>query len=426
MQKSMGIDFNLEVQYSSHEEDNPPIVDMLHKLDHLTTVLRNEEQNLPSADALDKSPRSSPQLEPSTVYMAWFQSTQKFFDLIEFSLSGLMRHFALSVPADTALFPVELEQAVPAGRDKAPQIGKLAPKGASLPNSVDLCDLSEGLVGEIMEGLRQKRYTRVVALVGAGISVAAGVPDFRSPGGLYDQLHSQGVEQPMSVFTEDFLREDPEKFYQIFEQIRTEHLSPTRAHKFLRVLDDQGCLLRCYTQNIDGLERKVGLPAERVIEAHGTMCDARCLECGTASTPKILWAEWESKRLPRCTSPGCSGLLRPGVVFFGEQLNPRFATMSSDDLSNADLVLIMGTSLSVEPFASLVQRTPRAVPRLLINRHIPYVMQRRPWELLTPSVVSKWRTLRKDASILGECDDSIFQMTSQLEWQEPEEIKCSI
>jgi len=364
--------------------------------------------------------------------MAWFQSTQNFFDLIEISLSGLMRHFALSIPADTACFPVELEQAVPAGsmgRQTSPQIGSRdsPSKLKSGVTHLDLCDLSEGLLGEIMEGLRQKRYTRVVALVGAGISVAAGVPDFRSPGGLYDQLRSQGVEQPMQVFTEDFLREDPEKFYQIFEQIRTEHLSPTRAHKFLRVLDDQGCLLRCYTQNIDGLERKVGLPVERVIEAHGTMCDARCLECGTASTPEELWAEWESKRLPRCTSPGCSGLLRPGVVFFGEQLNPRFATMSSDDLSNADLVLIMGTSLSVEPFASLVQRTPRAVPRLLINRHIPYVMQRRPWELLTPSVVSKWRPLRKDASILGDCDDIIVQMTSQLEWQtEPEEEECCI
>jgi len=194
-------------------------------------------------------------------------------------------------------------------------------------------------------------------------------------------------------------------------------LSPTRVHEFMRLLDDHVCLLRCYTQNIDGLERKVGLPMERIVEAHGTMCEARCLECRTASTPEALWAEWEGGQLPRCTSQGCTGLLRPNVVFFGEQLDPRFVTMSADDLNNADLVLIMGTSLSVEPFASLVQKVPHAVPRLLLNRHVPYVMQRRPWELLTPSALSKRRPLRKDASILGECDDSALQVMRALGWE---------
>jgi NAD-dependent SIR2 family protein deacetylase len=208
--------------------------------------------------------------------------------------------------------------------------------------SAGLCDLSEGFVGEIMEGLRQKQFTRVVALVGAGISVAAGIPDFRSPGGLYDQLRKQGFEHPMQVFTADFLKTHPQQFYEIFSQIRTDHFSPTRVHEFIRLLDDHGCLLRCYTQNIDGLERKVGLPAERVVEAHGTMCEARCLQCNTASTPEALWAEWEKGRFPRCSSQGCTGLLRPNVVFFGEQLNPRFVTMSTDDLNSADLVLIMG------------------------------------------------------------------------------------
>jgi NAD-dependent deacetylase sirtuin 2 len=273
------------------------------------------------------------------------------------------------------------------------------------------------LLGEIIKGLRQKQYTRVVTLVGAGISVAAGVPDFRSPGGLYDQMRKQGFEHPMQVFTADFLTSHPEQFYKIFSQIRTEHLNPTRVHEFIRLLDDKGCLLRCYTQNIDGLERKVGLPKERIVEAHGTMCEARCLECGTASTPEVLWAEWEKGQLPRCTSQGCTGLLRPNVVFFGEQLHPRFMTMSADDLKQADLVLIMGTSLSVEPFASLVQKAPRVVPRLLINRHVPYVMQRRLWELLTPSALSKRRQLRKDASIIGECDDGALQLMRGLGWE---------
>lgn len=416
---AMDIDLSMDTIPTS--EKNPPIVDMLQKLKDLQAVLRGEENNLPPTDAqCPHSPHPSlSQLEPSTVYMAWFESTQHFRDLIEMSLSGLMRHFALSVPADTACFPVDLDSTVPmATHHASPKIGDLQGVGSCAPFvTADLCDLSNGRVGEVLEGLRQKRYTRVVALVGAGISVAAGVPDFRSPGGLYDQMRSQGFEHPMQVFTAEFLRQNPWQFYKMFSQIRTEHLSPTRVHSFIRSLDDQGCLLRCYTQNIDGLERKVGLPAERIVEAHGTMCEARCSECGTASTPEALWAEWEREQLPRCASPGCTGLVRPGVVFFGESLNEKFRTMSADDLSNADLVIIMGTSLSVEPFASLVQKTPRAVPRLLINRHVPYVMQRRPWELLTPSAFSNWRPLRKDASILGECDDIILQVARVLGWE---------
>lgn len=402
-------------------EKTPPIADMMRKFRDLQAVLRDEEKNLPPTDAqcLQSPHPSLSQLEPSTVYMAWFTSTQHFFDLIELSLSGLMRHFALSVPADTACFPVDLDSTVPmATHHASPKIGELKGVGSCAPVvTSELCDLSEGRIGEIMDGLRQKRYTRVVALVGAGISVAAGVPDFRSPGGLYDQMRSQGFEHPMQVFTAEFLRQNPWQFYKIFSQIRTEHLSPTRVHNFIRSLDDQGCLLRCYTQNIDGLERKAGLPAERLVEAHGTMCEARCSDCGAVSTPEALWAEWEVGQLPRCASQGCTGLLRPCVVFFGESLHERFRTMSADDLSNADLVIIIGTSLSVEPFASLVQKTPRVVPRLLINRHVPYVLQRRPWELLTPSVLSKWRPLRKDASILGECDDIILQITRALAWE---------
>jgi len=392
-------------------EKHPPIVAMMRKLEDLQTVLQEEQRQLDVAAA---------QFNARSVYMTWFQATQQFVDLIELSLSGIMRHFVLSVPADMPCFPIDLEQTVPLATP-AESACRISPQlGTSWTPVIpkEVCILSEGLVGEVLEGLRQKRYARIVALVGAGVSVAAGIPDFRSAGGLYDQMRSQGYDHPMQVFTADFLKEHPERFYKIFSQLRTDHASPTLVHHFLRLLHDQGCLLRCYTQNIDGLERKVGLPPESVVEAHGTMTEVRCLECGTPSTSKVLWSEWErgNGHLPRCASEGCGGLLRPAVVFFGEQLDKRFA-MSTDDLRKADLVFVMGTSLSVEPFASLVQKTPAAVPRLVVNRHIPFVMQRRPWELLTPSVFTNRRPLRKDASILGECDDSILQLVREIGWE---------
>jgi len=438
--ETTGVDLPIESKFvrgqAPEVETYPPIVNLLHKHEALKKVLQNEEERL-KVEAMQftsspskiyqftSSPSKNYSEEPS-VYMEWFQATQGFFDLIELSLSGIMRHFALSVPSDMACFPVDLERTVPMSAKASPQpaLSDLSPVSSKVVSSwtpvfpEKLCDLSEGLVGEIVKGLREQRYSRIVALVGAGISVAAGVPDFRSPGGLYDQMRAQGFQHPMQVFTADFLRENPKSFYNMFSQLRTDHLTPTMVHYFLKLLNDQGCLLRCYTQNIDALERKVGLPTERLVEAHGTMAEARCLKCGVASTPEVLWAEWNSGngQLPRCASPGCTGLLRPAVVFFGEQLDPGFRANSSADLNNADLVFIMGTSLSVEPFASLVQRAPCDVPRLLINRHVPYAMQRRPWELLTPSVFAKTHSKRKDASLLGECDDIIVQLMHELGW----------
>jgi len=171
-----------------------------------------------------------------------------------------------------------------------------------------------------MDGLRERRYKRIVALVGAGISVAAGIPDFRSRGGLYDQMRAQGFKNPMSVFTADFLEKEPRTFYEMFKKLRTDHVKPTLVHWFLRLLYDQGCLLRCYTQNIDALERKVEIPMEYIVEAHGTMSEACCLKCGKASTAKELWACWGSGEgeLPRCafarlrrpSSPRCCILWR--------------------------------------------------------------------------------------------------------------------
>mmetsp|Transcript_1854 Transcript_1854/g.3837 ORF Transcript_1854/g.3837 Transcript_1854/m.3837 type:complete len:772 (+) Transcript_1854:31-2346(+) len=372
----------------------PPIVDMLRKFEDLHNALRQE--------AIDKSYSVE-----SNVYTSWFAATQKFFDMLELSSSGLMRHFVLSVPAHIGCFQLDLECTVPASVE---YISEAAP----------LQDGSPGLLGEIMDGLRERRYKRIVALVGAGISVAAGIPDFRSRGGLYDQMRAQGFKNPMSVFTADFLEKEPRTFYEMFKKLRTDHVKPTLVHWFLRLLYDQGCLLRCYTQNIDALERKVEIPMEYIVEAHGTMSEACCLKCGKASTAKELWACWGSGEgeLPRCASPGCGGLLRPAVVFFGEQLNPRFIEYSQQDMESADLVLIMGTSLSVEPFASLVQKAGRTCPRLLINRHVPFVMQRRPWELLTPSVLSKWRPARKDASIIGECEERIQKVIGELGWKQ--------
>jgi NAD-dependent deacetylase sirtuin 2 len=281
-------------------------------------------------------------------------------------------------------------------------------------------EASEGevlLLQEVIQGLRDGKFQKVVALVGAGISVSAGLPDFRSAGGLYDQMKQQGFKTPMSVFTADFLREDPKAFYRIFQQLRTDHVNPTISHYFLHALQERGHLLRCYSQNIDDLETKAGLSKHKLVQAHGTMSEARCLECGKDSAAEELWKCWDGGKgdLPRCASPACGGLVRPSVTFFGEQLPERFRDHAVKDVEEADLLLIMGTSLSVEPVASLISKAKKACPRLLVNRHVPSSMQHRPWELFMPKRLAQM-SARPDAHLLGECDDVVKKLIGWLEW----------
>lgn len=107
-------------------------------------------------------------------------------------------------------------------------------------------------------------------MVGAGVSTAAGIPDFRSPGsGLYDNLQKYSLPYPEAIFQLDFFARNPAPFYDLVKELWPGRYNPTRSHWFLRLLHDKGLLRRIYTQNIDSLETAAGLPADKVVAAHG-------------------------------------------------------------------------------------------------------------------------------------------------------------
>jgi len=194
----------------------------------------------------------------------------------------------------------------------------------------------------------------VVALTGAGISVASGIPDFRTPGsGLWENV------DPMEVAHIDVFRRDPERFWQFygdrFQSLQDKR--PNAAHEALATLQRAGRLDAVITQNIDRLHARAG--THELIEIHGTIDHSSCLHCGDRRPLAQVRARQRADEhgVPRCD---CGRPLKPDVVLFGEPL-PETALRRAEELAaGADLLLCVGSSLEVYPVAGLPLITLRA------------------------------------------------------------------
>ncbi|RYH12890.1 hypothetical protein EON65_37000 [archaeon] len=166
-----------------------------------------------------------------------------------------------------------------------------------------------------------------------GISVAAGIPDFRTPDiGLYAQVGRLGLPFPEAIFSLDYFRSNPAAFYTIANEFLTYHAQPVLAHKFIRRLQDEEILLCNYTQNIDGLELCAGVSLSKLVQAHGHMRSARCIECRTECGVDVFMEAIRTQQVLYCS--GCnpeagnivlsSALVKPDIVFFGESLPASF------------------------------------------------------------------------------------------------------
>ncbi len=192
-----------------------------------------------------------------------------------------------------------------------------------------------------------RRAERVAALTGAGISTAAGFADFRGPQGIY-VTHAY----PESVFDLDAFFEDPRGFYAYardFLRLR-ERARPTFAHAWLAQLEREGRLLGVVTQNIDGLHQRAG--NRTVIELHGGFDWSVCLSCGRRFETSEIEPEILAARIPRCG--GCGGLVKPDIVFFGEAVHD--IEQAEQIVGESDLLLVVGSSLTVFPAAGLPER----------------------------------------------------------------------
>ncbi len=206
-------------------------------------------------------------------------------------------------------------------------------------------------------------------MTGAGISVAAGIPDFRTPGtGLYSKVAELGLPYPEAIFSLEYLRERPLAFYKVANGFLTHKVKPVKAHYFIKKCADEGILQINYTQNIDGLELDAGLSLDQLVQAHGHMRSARCIDCQVERDMAEFYTHVDREQVLYCHE--CNGIVKPDIVFFGEQLPHRFASQFYQ-IEQSDLVVIMGTSLKVYPFASLLSAMAPNTPVVLLNRENP-------------------------------------------------------
>lgn len=204
-----------------------------------------------------------------------------------------------------------------------------------------MSEIDDEDVSEFISLVKKSAYTG--ALTGAGVSTDSGIPDFRSPNGLYSKV-------PGDIFDLTAFYRNPTRYYSIAMKYvhNMGENNPNDTHIMLFLLEKMGYLKGISTQNIDGLHKKAG--SKNVFEIHGNANIFSCVDCGKKYTKRELLSILYDSKKPLCD---CGGIIKPEVVFFGEQL-PYEQLKKSEELAlNSELFVVIGTSLSVYPAAQL-------------------------------------------------------------------------
>jgi NAD-dependent deacetylase len=201
---------------------------------------------------------------------------------------------------------------------------------------------------EALAALMRERQPCVV-LSGAGISTESGIPDFRSPDGIWAQY------DPMEYATIDAFHEDPEKVWRFYAPRYSMLASaePNDAHRALVELEQRGYVSGLITQNIDMLHERAG--SRGAVEVHGSIRESHCLRCNTSYALADVVKLLEASDAPRCLT--CASVLKPGVVMFGELLPQEPLDRSFELARSAALLLVVGSALEVQPVAVLPWET---------------------------------------------------------------------
>ncbi|XP_075698804.1 NAD-dependent protein deacetylase sirtuin-1 [Rhinoderma darwinii] len=239
---------------------------------------------------------------------------------------------------------------------------------------------------------------KIMVLTGAGVSVSCGIPDFRSRDGIYARLAVDfpDLPNPQAMFDIEYFRKDPRPFFKFAKEIFPGQFKPSLCHKFIAMLDKEGKLLRNYTQNIDTLEQVAGI--QRIIQCHGSFAMASCLICKGKVDCETVREDIFNQIVPCC--PRCPpdeplAIMKPDIVFFGENLPEEFHRAMKYDKDEVDLLIVIGSSLKVRPVALIPSSIPHEVPQILINREpLPH--------------------LHFDIELLGDCDVIINELCQRL------------
>jgi len=213
----------------------------------------------------------------------------------------------------------------------------------------------------LVERLQASHHILVVC--GAGVSTASGIPDFRGPGGVWTRRRP--------VYYADFLASEAARVEYWDYKLETweiyQHAQPNAVHHALVALEHAGKVTAIVTQNVDGLHRRAGTSPGSLIEVHGTDLLVECQTCHETSEPAPHFARFKlTRRAPSCA---CGGLLKPATISFGQSLRAADLDRATAAARQADLVLALGSTLSVYPAAAIpLVAAGRGVPYIIVNR----------------------------------------------------------
>lgn len=225
---------------------------------------------------------------------------------------------------------------------------------------------SSAAIEDAAELIRKAKHA--VVLTGAGISTPSGIPDFRSEGtGLWSR------DEPLEVASLTTFRTAPGRFFEWFRPLAGQifYARPNSAHQALAVLEEAGFVKTIITQNIDALHQKAG--SKCVVETHGTMKTLTCTRCYQTFDSETFFRSFiEDGTMPTCAS--CSGVLKPDVILFGEQLPHAAWVQAQRAARQCDLMLVAGSSLEVLPVAGLpMQAVDHGAHLVVINNTPTYI-----------------------------------------------------
>jgi NAD-dependent deacetylase len=207
---------------------------------------------------------------------------------------------------------------------------------------------------------------RIVAFTGAGISTESGIPDFRSPGGIWTRYKP--------IYFDDFMASDEMRRESWRRKFATDETmlkaEPNAGHRALAKLVEQGRMSAIVTQNVDGLHQRSGVPDSKVIELHGNATYASCLDCGHRhELEPIRKAFLGSGKLPLCAK--CDGIVKTATISFGQAMPEIPMARAQDETMSCDLFIVLGSSLVVYPAAGFPQIAKRKGAKLVILNRDP-------------------------------------------------------
>lgn len=210
---------------------------------------------------------------------------------------------------------------------------------------------------------RLHQSQRILIFCGAGVSTASGIPDYRGPGGVWTRRRP--------VYYDEFLASEAARVEYWDYKLETwqlyQHAQPNAVHHAIVALERAGQLVAVVTQNVDGLHRRAGTSPDRLVELHGTDLLVECQRCHATSDPAPHLAHFKTTRRPPYCD--CGGPLKAATISFGQSLRATELARAATAAVKADLVLALGSTLSVYPAASVpLHAAARGVPYIIVNR----------------------------------------------------------